>query len=96
MADTALTFDAETALLLEQLIERVTELEAMLTSSPAALFGEVLLLPGVKHLLARCFYPDKPGLNKAERRAFTEARQKILAAYDRLEKEGRQSWLTVH
>ena len=37
MADTALTFDAETALLLEQLIERVTELEAMLTSSPAAL-----------------------------------------------------------
>jgi hypothetical protein len=87
---------AEMAELVEQLIARVNELEAALAASPAALSGEVLLLPGVKRLLLRSFYPDKPGLNKAERKVFADALQKIIAAYDGLEKKGGQSWLTMH
>jgi hypothetical protein len=82
--------------LVEQLIARVNALEFELAASPAALSGEVLLLPGVKRLLMRSFLPDKPGLSKAERKAFANALQKIIAAYDGLEKKGGQSWLTMH
>jgi hypothetical protein len=77
---------AETAELAEQAEKRVAELEVELAASDV--FGEVLLLPGVKRWLATRFHPDKPGLNDGERKAFTEAMQKINAAYEALEKKG--------
>jgi hypothetical protein len=79
---------AETAELAEKLNARVYELETELAGT--AVFGEVLLLPGVKRWLAGRFHPDKPGLNDGERKAFTEAMQKINSAYDALEKKGAQ------
>jgi hypothetical protein len=76
---------AEVTALAEQYETRIKELESELAGS--AVLGEVLLLPGVKRWLAGRYHPDKPGLNDGERKAFTEAMQKINTAYDALEKK---------
>jgi hypothetical protein len=79
---------AETAALAEQLSARVNELEAELEASPAAIYAEVLRLPGVKRWLSTQFHPDKPDVNDGERQWLTERMQKVNAAYAALEKKG--------
>jgi hypothetical protein len=80
---------AEVSALADQLDARVVELEAELAASPAALFADVLRLPGVKLWLRNRYHPDKADVNGGERQWLTEAMQKVNAAYDALEKEGR-------
>src|SRR5262249_42153422 len=81
---------AEVTALAEQYETRVKELEAELAASPTAIYGEVLLLPGVKVWLRSRFHPDKPDVNDSERQGLTTAMQKVNAAYEALAKKGRQ------
>jgi hypothetical protein len=85
-ADDKETF-AETAALAEQLNARVNELETQLAGT--AVYGEVLLLPGVKTYLVARFHPDKHrDANETERQGLTENLQKINTAYEALENKG--------
>jgi hypothetical protein len=78
---------AEVSALAEQQEARIEELEAELASSPAAVFADVLRLPGVKTMLVSKFAPDKhPDANEAERQQLTENMQKVNAAYEALKK----------
>jgi hypothetical protein len=75
---------AETA---EGLQARVAELEAEREASPVALLADVLRLPGVKNWLLSRHHPDRhPDANDVERRVLTETLQKIIAAYEILER----------
>jgi hypothetical protein len=50
-------------------------------------FAEVLCLPGVEKGLRNRFHPDKhPQADEAERRALTEATQKINAVYSAIKR----------
>jgi hypothetical protein len=80
---------AEVTALAEQLQTRIEELEAEIASSPAAIYAEVLRLPGVKVWLTKRFHPDKPDVKDDEREWLTARMQKVNAAYEALEKEGR-------
>jgi hypothetical protein len=77
---------AEVTALAEQYETRMKELEAELAASPAAIYAEVLRLPGVKQLLSSRFHPDKSDVNDSERQWLTERMQKVNAAYEALEK----------
>jgi hypothetical protein len=79
---------AEVTGLAEQYEPRIAELETALAGT--AVYGEVLQLPGVKVLLRNRFHPDKADVNDSERQWLTEAMQKVNAAYEALEKKGRQ------
>jgi hypothetical protein len=81
---------AEVTALGEQYELRVKELEAELAASPAAIYAEVLRLPGVKAWLANRFHPDKPDVKDGEREWLTARMQKVNAAYAALEEKGRQ------
>ena len=79
---------AEVSALAEQYELRVKELEAELAASPAAIYAEVLRLPGVKVWLTKRFHPDKPDVKDGEREWLTVRMQTVNAAYAALEKEG--------
>jgi hypothetical protein len=80
---------AEVSALADQQNARIIELEAELAASPAAIFAEVLRLPGVRTFLVARFHPDKHrDTNEVERAQLTGQLQKINAAYEALEKKG--------